>query len=90
MKSMIIGGMVMLLVASDVWADGDQPPVARPKLTETWLQLQASGKAASPTPQSNTPLERDLSLQRWLETYQYKIPEHYEQEAGGSFSSKDQ
>ncbi|EPN33498.1 hypothetical protein A245_43630, partial [Pseudomonas syringae pv. actinidiae ICMP 19096] len=25
MKSMIIGGMVMLLVASDAWADGDQP-----------------------------------------------------------------
>lgn len=29
MKSMIIGGMVMLLVASDAWADGDQPPVAQ-------------------------------------------------------------
>ncbi|OUM05615.1 hypothetical protein BW686_19850 [Pseudomonas syringae] len=83
----VIVGIAMLLIASDAWAEGDAPSPSGQKQTETWLQLQASGKAASPTPQIATPAERDLSLQRWLETYKNKIPEFYEQDAGGSFSS---
>ncbi|MDU8499333.1 DUF3613 domain-containing protein [Pseudomonas syringae] len=86
MRGATVGSMVMLFVVSSVWAAGDEQSPPAQKQTETWLQLQASGKAASPTPQINTAAERDLSLQRWLETYKYKIPEHYEQEAGGKFS----
>ncbi|KAA8694199.1 Uncharacterized protein ALO80_00113 [Pseudomonas caricapapayae] len=87
MKGVTIGSMVMLLIAGSAWAAGDEQSPSAQKQTETWLQLQASGKAASTTPQVNTAAERDLSLQRWLETYKYAIPEHYEQEAGGNFSS---
>ncbi|KPX44516.1 DUF3613 domain-containing protein [Pseudomonas syringae pv. tagetis] len=87
MKGVTIGSMVMLLIAGSAWAAGDEQLPSAQKQTETWLQLQASGKAASTTPQVNTAVERDLSLQRWLETYKYAIPEHYEQEAGGNFSS---
>jgi hypothetical protein len=54
--------------------------------TEAWLQLQSSNKAASTIAQPSTPIERDLSLQRWLNTYQHAIPEYYEQKKGGSVS----
>ncbi|WP_024644142.1 DUF3613 domain-containing protein [Pseudomonas syringae] len=87
MKRIMLAGIALLLIADHAWADNSDPSASAPRQTETWLQLQASGRAASPTPQVNTAAERDLSLQRWLETYKYKIPEFYDQEAGGSFSS---
>ncbi|KTB57650.1 DUF3613 domain-containing protein [Pseudomonas syringae] len=87
MKRIMLAGIALLLIADNTWADNSDPSTSAPRQTETWLQLQASGRAASPTPQVNTAAERDLSLQRWLETYKYKIPEFYDQEAGGSFSS---
>lgn len=52
--------------------------------TETWLNLQANGKAASPIPQPAAPIERDLSMQRWLDSYQHPIPEFFEQKKGGT------
>jgi len=87
MKGALVGSIITLLIVSSAWAASEEQSAPAQKQTETWLQLQASGKAASPTPQINTAAERDLSLQRWLETYKYNIPEHYEQEAGGKFSS---
>ncbi|POD32428.1 hypothetical protein BKM14_09120 [Pseudomonas syringae pv. syringae] len=87
MKRIILTGCVLLLSAGDAWADNTETATSETRQTETWLQLQASGKAASPTPQVNTAAERDLSLQRWLDTYKYNIPDFYDQEAGGSFSS---
>jgi hypothetical protein len=56
------------------------------KQTDAWLQLQASGKAASPVPQPSSPIERDLSMQRWLNSYQHPIPDFYEQKKGGTVS----
>ncbi|MEE5097433.1 DUF3613 domain-containing protein [Pseudomonas alliivorans] len=55
--------------------------------TEAWLKVQAKGSAASAIPQTSTAVERDLSLQRWLETYKHEIPAYYDQKAGGSVSS---
>lgn len=55
--------------------------------TETWLNVQAKGSAASAIPQTSTSAERDLSLQRWLDTYKHEIPAYYDQKAGGSVSS---
>ncbi|RMN97921.1 hypothetical protein ALQ50_02606 [Pseudomonas coronafaciens pv. coronafaciens] len=86
MRSLIVS-IAMLLSASNTLANDDARPLTEQKQTETWLQLQASGKAASPKTQAATATERDLSLQRWLDTYKNKIPEFYEQDAGGSFSS---
>ncbi|KPC35502.1 Uncharacterized protein ABJ99_3912 [Pseudomonas syringae pv. cilantro] len=87
MKRIMLAGITSLVIAVNSWADNGESSRSAPTQAETWLQLQASGKAASPTPQVNTSTERDLSLQRWLETYKYNIPEFYEQDAGGSFSS---
>ncbi|NBB13247.1 DUF3613 domain-containing protein, partial [Pseudomonas sp. SLFW] len=32
------------------------------------------------------PIERDLTMQRWLNTYQHPIPDFYDQKKGGSVS----
>ncbi|MBV1815636.1 DUF3613 domain-containing protein [Pseudomonas viridiflava] len=64
-----------------------QPASQSQSQTETWLNVQAKGSAASAIPQTSTSAERDLSLQRWLETYKHEIPAFYDQKAGGSVSS---
>lgn len=56
--------------------------------TEQWLQLQVRGVVASPKPQTASATERDLAMQRWLNSYNYPIPEHYEQKEAGSISGK--
>ncbi|MDD1012908.1 DUF3613 domain-containing protein [Pseudomonas rubra] len=45
--------------------------------TEAWLQLQARNLEASKIPQTATPKERDQSMQRWLDSYKYVIPDFY-------------
>lgn len=42
----------------------------------TWLDLQSSGKAASPHRQSATPAERERAYQRYLKSYTREIPEY--------------
>ena len=60
-------------------------PVSRSQQdTENWLQLQISGQAQSPIRQVATPAERELSLQRWLDSYKHPIPEYYKQDEGGT------
>lgn len=51
--------------------------------TGHWLRLQREGQLASPHPQVSTPAERELALQRWLESHKHPIPEFFEQDAGG-------
>jgi hypothetical protein len=53
--------------------------------TENWMALQVNGRAASPTPQSTTPAEKEQALQRWLDSHKHPIPEFFEtkSEAGG-------
>ena len=55
--------------------------------TEGWLLLQSRNKAASSTPQTSTPTERELSMQRWLKSYQHEIPEFFDQDQGGKVDS---
>ncbi|RMT76752.1 DUF3613 domain-containing protein [Pseudomonas viridiflava] len=91
MNKLLMCGAALIALSSNALAIDDSPsPRERPQRqsqTETWLQLQASGAAASTIRQTSTPSERDLSLQRWLDTYKHPIPPFYEQESGGSFSS---
>ncbi|CAM3219478.1 hypothetical protein BZK31_16020 [Pseudomonas floridensis] len=89
MKNLVMCAALLAALASDALATdargaADQP---RQTQTETWLQLQAKGSAASSIPQTSTPAERDLSLQRWLDSYKHEIPPFYDQEAGGKISS---
>jgi len=87
MTRILLSGLGILLVSGAACAIEPGPSSANQKQTEAWLQLQASGKAASSIPQPSSPIERDLSMQRWLDTYQHPIPDFYEQKKGGTVSS---
>lgn len=76
-----------MVIAGAAAAIEPGPSSPSQKQTEAWLQLQASGKAASSVPQPSSPIERDLSMQRWLNSYQHPIPDFYEQKKGGNVSS---
>jgi len=52
------------------------PSRPQPSLTEQWLQLQASGKAASTRTQQASAAERELANQRLLDSYSHPIPEY--------------
>lgn len=89
MCTRILAGLVLAatscaLVAGDIVA----PLVAeRPeKQSEMWLQMQRDGNAASRQhAQMATPLERELSMQRLLDSYKHPIPEYFGEDDGGSF-----
>jgi hypothetical protein len=63
------------------------PSSAQQQETEGWLQLQSSNKAASQKPQTSTATERELSMQRWLKSYEHEIPKFFDQNEGGTVSS---
>jgi hypothetical protein len=86
MKGQILVCIVALSLSDVAWAIDDGPSSPQQAATERWLQLQPRGVMASPIPHTVTPTERDLSLQRWLNSYQHPIPEYYEQDKGGKMS----
>ncbi|NBA95072.1 DUF3613 domain-containing protein [Pseudomonas sp. R5(2019)] len=53
------------------------PSSSAQQVTEQWLALQARGAAASPVIQTATPKEREQTMQRWLDSYKYVIPDFY-------------
>ncbi|AMQ82654.1 DUF3613 domain-containing protein [Pseudomonas glycinae] len=63
------------------------PASAQQQETEGWLLLQSRNKAASNKPQTSTPTERELSMQRWLKSYTHEIPEFFDQKQGGTVDS---
>ncbi|UQY36735.1 DUF3613 domain-containing protein [Pseudomonas fulva] len=88
MKGMIIGcALLAALPACCLAADeghgrglvGDEVQTQ----TAHWLRLQREGQLASPHPQVSTPAERELALQRWLDSHKHPIPEFFEQDVGG-------
>lgn len=74
-------------ISTQVMAKSEQPLVSdSPKSqTERWLQLQREGTVKSEYVQTATPAERELAMQRLLESYKYPIPEYYGDEDGGKF-----
>lgn len=71
------------LLAAPLLAQAVEAPAAQPGTVErdqqevlTWLDLQRSGRAASPYPQSATAAERDRAYQRYLKSYTREIPEY--------------
>jgi hypothetical protein len=83
MKAMklILGCLVCTSVSA--WAIEPGPSNATQKVTENWLQLQSSRQLASTNPQPASATERNLAMQRWLESYQHKIPEYYDDSTSG-------
>lgn len=80
-------GLLLLLMPLAAQAIEPGPSSRYQQETENWLQVQVSGKAQSMTPQVATPAERELSLQRWLDSYKHPIPEYYKQDEGGKTKS---
>jgi len=87
MKREIFSVVCLLGWSAGTWAIDPGPSSAQQKQTEAWLQLQPQGLAASANPQTSTPAEKDLSLQRWLKSYSHEIPDFFDQDKGGKVSS---
>ena len=84
-----LAGLALAVTAGPLAAgDVTAPLVAeRPtSQTEMWLQLQREGSAsAEQRVQSATPAERELSMQRLLDSFTHPIPEYFAEDDGGSF-----
>lgn len=75
--------LAVLVMPLSVMAIDPGPSSPQQAVTESWLTLQTSGRAASTTPQKATAAEREQAAQRLLESYKHPIPEYFEQKVGG-------
>ncbi|WP_030131937.1 DUF3613 domain-containing protein [Pseudomonas sp. QTF5] len=74
----------MACLSTSAWAIEPGPSSKEQKGTEQWLVLQSRGVVASPKLQTASATERDLAMQRWLNSFLYPIPEFFDQEAAGA------
>lgn len=84
----ILAGLALMVTSGSLIAGGATAPLIadRPESqTEMWLQLQREGNTASRHMQTATPAERELSMQRLLDSYKHPIPEYFGEDDGGSF-----
>lgn len=87
MKPTILCCIGLLVLPLTTHAIDPGPASAQQQETEGWLQLQRSNKAASQKQQTSTATERELSMQRWLKSYQHEIPEYFDQYESGQVDS---
>ncbi|KTB68308.1 MULTISPECIES: DUF3613 domain-containing protein [Pseudomonas] len=87
MKMPYLASLAVLALPLTVMAIEPGPSSPQQAVTESWLTLQSSGKAASNTRQKASAAERDLATQRLLESYKHPIPEYFDQKAGGTVKS---
>ena len=76
----------MACLCTSAWAIGPGPSSPYQQGTEQWLQLQIRGVVASPHLQTASATERDLAMQRWLNSFNFPIPEFFDQDAAGDMS----
>jgi len=76
----------MACLPTTVWAIEPGPSSPYQQGTEQWLQLQIRGVVASPHLQTASATERDLAMQRWLNSFNYPIPEFYDQDSAGEMT----
>ncbi|MBA6144843.1 MULTISPECIES: DUF3613 domain-containing protein [Pseudomonas] len=72
--------MVLACCVGSAALHAEQYPRPSPQdetATERLLRVQSSGAQASRHLQVQTARERDQSMQRWLDTYKYEIPDFY-------------
>lgn len=77
----------MACLSTTAWAIEPGPSSAPQKGTEQWLQMQIRGVFASPKLQTASATERDLAMQRWLNSFNYPIPEFFDQDAAGEMTT---
>lgn len=81
----ILPGLALALTSCALMAATPMEPEWPESQTDMWLQLQRGGEAASRRVQTATPTERELSMQRLLDSYSHPIPEYFGEDDGGSF-----
>lgn len=84
-KQLMIVCMVSLSTAA--WAIEPGPSSAAQQGTESWMQLQIRGVAASTQLQTASAAEREMAMQRWLNSFNYPIPEFFDQDSAGEITS---
>ncbi|CAN1603110.1 DUF3613 domain-containing protein [Pseudomonas sp. B21-028] len=74
-------------LSTSAWAIEPGPSSAAQQGTESWMQLQIRGVVASTNLQTASAAEREMAMQRWLNSFNYPIPEFFDQDSGGEISS---
>jgi hypothetical protein len=80
---MIVG---MACLSATAWAIDPGPSSAAQQGTESWMQLQIRGVVASTNLQTASAAEREMAMQRWLNSFNYPIPEFFDQDAAGEIT----
>lgn len=79
--------MCMTCLSTSAWAIEPGPSSDAQQGTESWMQLQIRGVVASTHLQTASAAERELAMQRWLNSFTYPIPEYFDQDSGGEITS---
>ncbi|MCP2073771.1 UNVERIFIED_ORG: hypothetical protein J2Y77_003207 [Pseudomonas lini] len=87
MKSKQLMIVCMACLSTTAWAIEPGPSSAAQQGTESWMQLQIRGVVASTHLQTASATERELAMQRWLNSFNYPIPEFFDQDSGGDITS---
>ncbi|SFL30351.1 DUF3613 domain-containing protein [Pseudomonas sp. NFACC46-3] len=77
----------MVTLSSSAWAIDPGPSSAAQQGTESWMQLQIRGVVASTNLQTASAAEREMAMQRWLNSFNYPIPEFFDQDSAGEITS---
>ncbi|MGF6329240.1 hypothetical protein ABH909_002118 [Pseudomonas sp. BS3782 TE3695] len=77
----------MACLSTSAWAIEPGPSSKEQKGTEQWLVMQSRGVVASTKLQTASATERDLAMQRWLNSFNYPIPEFFDQDMAGEITS---
>ncbi|WP_033052058.1 DUF3613 domain-containing protein [Pseudomonas sp. GM49] len=76
----------MACLSTTAWAIEPGPASQYQQSTEQWLQLQIRGVVASRIVQTASATERDLAMQRWLNSFSYPIPQYFDQSTPGQMT----
>ncbi|WP_223456152.1 DUF3613 domain-containing protein [Pseudomonas sp. GL-RE-19] len=79
----------MTCLSTTAWAIEPGPSSPYQQGTEQWLQLQIRGVVASTKLQTASATERDLAMQRWLNSFNYPIPQYFDQDTAGEMTIGD-
>ncbi|WP_367372580.1 DUF3613 domain-containing protein [Pseudomonas lini] len=80
----------MACLSTSAWAFEPGPSSKEQKGTEQWLVLQNRGVVASPKLQTASATERDLAMQRWINSFiGDPIPEFFDQDTAGEMPSSN-
>ncbi|ROM75025.1 hypothetical protein BK654_19480 [Pseudomonas brassicacearum] len=87
MKTKQLMIVCMMCLSTTTWAIEPGPSSAAQQGTESWMQLQIRGVVASTHLQTASATERELAMQRWLNSFNYPIPEFFDQDSAGEITS---